>query len=119
MITPKPSKQALGVLGVNLIYAAFYYFENPKIIIDSLTDNMKTNRIEIDSIDFQGPYFEDLDNRMKNIHLIRSWKTRAIMLKPDGSVAVPAELLYKKNVLTIRGSFRPVTKLNIDMNRTG
>lgn len=112
-------QQALGVLGVNLIYAAYYYFENPKQIIDSLTDNMKPNRIEIDSIDFQGPYFEDVDNRAKNIHLIRSWKTRGIMFKPDGSVAVPAEMLYKKNVLTIRGSFRPVTKLNVDMIEQG
>lgn len=112
-------QQALGVLGVNLIYAAFYYFENPKKIIDSLTDNMKAGRIEVDSIDFHGPYFEDLDNRTKNIHLIRSWKTRAIMFRPDGSVAVPAELLYKKNVLTIRGSFRPVTKLNVDMIEQG
>lgn len=112
-------QQALGVLGVNLIYAAYYYFEDPKKIIDSLTDNMKANRIEIDSIDFQGPYFEDVDNRAKNIHLIRSWKTRGIMFKPDGSVAVPAEMLYKKNVLTIRGSFRPVTNLNIDMIEQG
>ena len=112
-------QQALGVLGVNLIYAAFFYFENPKMIIDSLTDNMKANRIEIDSIDFRGPYFEDLDNRVKNIHLIRSWKTRAIMFKPDGTVGVPAEMLYKKNVLTIRGSFRPVTRLNVDMIEQG
>lgn len=108
-------QQALGVVGVNLIYAAYYYFENPKRIIDSLTDNLKADRIEIDSIEFSGPYFDDIDNRAKNIHLIRSWKTRGIMFNPDGSVAVPAELLYKKNVLTIRGSFRPVTNLNIDM----
>lgn len=112
-------QQALGVLGVNLIYAAYHYFENPKQIIDSLTDGMKANRIEIDSIEFEGPYFEDLDNRTKNIHLIRSWKTRAIMFRPDGSVAVPAEILYKKNILTIRGSFRPVTKLNVDMIEQG
>jgi hypothetical protein len=112
-------QQALGVIGVNLIYAAYYYFENPKKIIDSLTDNIKANRIEIDSIEFRGPYFEDVDNRSKNIHLIRSWKTRAIMFKPDGTVAVPAEMLYKKNVLTIRGSFRPVTKLNVDMIEQG
>ncbi len=112
-------QQALGVVGVNLIYAAYYYFEDPKKVIDSLTDNMKKNRIEIDSIDFQGPYFEDVDNRAINLHLIRSWKTRAIMFYPDGSVAVPAEMLYKKNVLTIRGSFRPVTKLNVDMIEQG
>jgi hypothetical protein len=112
-------QQALGVIGVNLIYAAYFYFENPKMMIDSLTDNIKNGRIEIDSIDFKGPYFEDVDNRVKNIYLIRSWKTRAIMIKPDGSVAVPAEMLYKKNVLTIRGSFRPVTNLNVDMMEQG
>jgi hypothetical protein len=112
-------QQALGVLGVNLIYGAYHYFENPKQIIDSLTDGMKANRIEIDSIHFAGPYFEDADNRIKNIHLIRSWKTRAVMFKPDGSVGIPAEMLYKKNILTIRGSFRPVTNLNVDMIEQG
>lgn len=112
-------QQALGVLGVNLVYAAYFYFEDPKLMIDSLTDNMKPGRIEIDSIDFQGPYFHEVDNRAKNLHLIRSWKTRAVMFRPDGSVAVPAELLYKKNVLTIRGSFRPVTNLNVDMIEQG
>lgn len=112
-------QQALGVLGVNLIYAAYFYYEDPKQIIASLTDNMKANRLEIDSIDFQGPYFEDIDNRAINLHLIRSWKTRGIMFNPDGSVAVPAEMLYKKNVLTIRGSFRPVTNLNVDMIEQG
>ncbi len=112
-------QQALGILGVNLIYAAFYYFENADTIIDSLTDNLERNRIEIDSIEFHGPYFEEVDNRGINLHLIRSWKTRAIMFKPDGSVVVPAEMLYKKNVLAIRGTFRPVTRLNVDMIEQG
>jgi hypothetical protein len=112
-------QQALGILGVNLIYAAYYYFENPKMIIDSLTDSIKPGRLEIDTIEFVGPYFEDLDNRAINLHLIRSWKTRAIMFRPDGSICVPAEMLYKKNVLTIRGSFRPVTNLNVDMIEQG
>jgi hypothetical protein len=110
---------ALGTFGVNLIYAAYYYFENPKTIIDSLTDNLEQGRIEIDSIGFSGPYFEEVDNRAINLHLIRSWKTRAIMFRPDGSVMIPAEMLYKKNVLTIRGSFHPVTRLNVDMIEQG
>ena len=112
-------QQALGVFGVNLIYAGYYYFENPKTIIDSLTDNLDQDRIEIDSIEFYGPYFEEVDNRAINLHLIRSWKTRAIMFKPDGSVVIPAEMLYKKNVLTIRGTFKPVTRLNVDMIEQG
>lgn len=112
-------QDALGKLGVNFIYAAFYYYENPKHFIDSLSDNFWHDRIEIESIEFKGPYFEDLDNRSINLHLIRSWKTRAIMFNPDGSVGIPAEMLYKKNVLTTRGSFRPVTKLNVDMIEQG
>ncbi len=112
-------QDTLGILGVNLIYAAFYYFEDARKIIDSLSDNLDPEAIEIDSIEFKGPYFEDLDNRAMNLHLIRSWKTRAIMFQPDGRIAVPAEMLYKKNVLTIRGSFRPVTRLNVDMIEQG
>ena len=112
-------QQALGVFGVNLIYAAYYYFENPKAFIESLTDNLDQDRIEIDSIGFEGPYFEEIDNRAINLHLIRSWKTRAIMFRPDGSVAVPAEMLHKKNVLAIRGTFKPVTRLNVDMIEQG
>ncbi len=112
-------QDALGKFGVNLIYAAYYYFENPKTIIDSLTDSIEQDRIEVDSIEFYGPYFEEVDNRGINLHLIRSWKTRAVMFKPDGSVIIPAEMLYKKNILTIRGSFRPVTKLNVDMIEQG
>lgn len=112
-------QEALGTFGVNLIYAAYYYFDNPEKIIDSLTDNIEQNRLEIDKIEFAGPYFEDIDNRALNLHLIRSWKTRAIMFDACGKVGVPAEMLYKKNVMTIRGSFRPVTKLNVDMIEQG
>ena len=112
-------QQALGVFGVNLIYAAYYYFESAKVVIDSLTDNIEPGRIEIDSIEFLGPYFEEINNRAINLHLIRSWKTRAVMFRPDGSVVIPADMLYKKNVLTIRGSFRPVTRLNVDMIEQG
>jgi len=117
--TAEQQQQALGVLGVNLIYAAYYYYEEPKKLIDSLTDGLEADRIEIDSIYFDGPYFQEVDDRAINLHLIRSWKTRAIMFTPDGEVAVPAEFLYKKNVLTTRGSFKPVTNLNVDMIEQG
>lgn len=112
-------QEALGILGVNLIYGAYYLFEDPRKIIDSLTDNLGKDRLEIDSIEFFGPYFDEEDNRRLNLHLIRSWKARAIMFNPDGQVRVPAELLYKKNILVTRGSFKPFTKINLDMMEQG
>jgi len=117
--TAERQQDSLGILGVNLIYAAYYYYDDPKMVIESLTDSLASDRIEIDAIEFSGPYFDEVDNRAINLHLIRSAKTRAIVFKSDGSVAVPAELLYRKNVLTIRGSFRPVTRLNVDMIEQG
>ena len=88
--TAERQQESLGILGVNLIYGAYFYFENPRKLIDSLTDNLAANRIEIDSIQFSGPYFEEVDNRTINLHLIRSEKTRAIIFNADGSVAVPS-----------------------------
>lgn len=117
--TAEQQQNTLGILGVNLIYAAYYYFEEPQRITDSLSDGLASDAIEIDLIEFSGPYFEDIDKRAMNLHLIRSWKTRAIMFRPDGQIAIPAEMLYRKNVLTIRGSFRPVTRLNVDMIEQG
>ena len=117
--TAEQQQDTLGILGVNIIYGAYYYFEDPDKLIDSLTDSLANEVVEIDSIEFRGPYFEDLDNRAKNLHLIRSWKTRGIMFTPNGHVAVPSEMLYKKNVLTTRGSFKPVTRLNSDMITQG
>lgn len=112
-------QEALGIVGVNLIHAAFLHCTNPKLLISQLTDNLQQDRIEIDLIDFTGPYFEEIDNRLMNLELIHAWHTRAIIFTPDGKVAVPGELLYKKNVLAIRGSFRPVTDLNVDMIEQG
>lgn len=117
--TAELQQEVLGIIGVNLIYAAYYYPESTKDLINSLTDDLPSDRIEIDCINFSGPYFEDVDNREVNLYLIRCWKTRAIMFNPDGTVAVPSEMLYKKNVLTTRGSFQPVTKLNVDMIEQG
>ena len=108
--TAELQQEALGIIGVNLIYAAYYYPESTKDLIDSLTDDLSSDRIEIDCISFSGPYFEDVDNREVNLHLIRCWKTRAIMFNPDGTVAVPSEMLYKKNVLTTRGLFSASNK---------
>ena len=111
--------EALGILGVNLIYGAFFHYQQPEWIVESLADGLSSDRIEVDLIHFSGPYFEEVENRLMNLHLIRSWLTRAIIFNPAGEVVVPGELLYRKPMLVIRGSFKPVTCVNIDMMQGG
>ena len=107
--------EALGVLGVNLVHGAYNHFTNPKKLIDGLQDGLKTSRLEIDMINFSGPCFEHIDNRLINLHLIRSWSCRAVMFSPDRTSLVPGSILRKNNTLVIRGSFKPPTKVTVDM----
>ncbi|NND63004.1 MAG: TonB-dependent receptor [Flavobacteriaceae bacterium] len=108
-------QNTLGILGVNLIYGAFYKHDQPRKLLRYLYDHIDKDKIEIDTINFSGPKFENVDNRLMSLQLIKNGMTEAVIFGPDGNNILPARILYKKNVLTLRGSFRPVTKVNIDM----
>jgi len=108
-------QNTLGILGVNLIYGAYYKYDNPKKLLRYLYDHIDKDQIEIDTINFSGPRFENVDNRLMSLQLVKNGMTDAVMFGPDGNNVLPAKILYKKNILALRGSFRPVTKVNMDM----
>ena len=108
-------QEVLGIMGVNLIYGAFYKNSEPKKLLEYLYDHIDKDAIEIDTINFKGPLFKEIDNRLMSLQLIKNGMTQAVMFNNEGNNILPAAELYKKNILTIRGSFRPVTKVNIDM----
>jgi len=108
-------QHTLGILGVNLIYGAYYKHDSPKNLLRYLYDHIDKDKIEIDTINFSGPKFKDVDNRLMSLQLIKNEMTDAVMFGPDGKNVLPARILHKKNILALRGSFRPVTKVNIDM----
>lgn len=106
---------SLGIMGVNLIYAAFYQSDDPKELIKKLYDHLSVDKIEIDSINFRGPVFKEVDNRLMSLELVKEGITDAVMFSTEGNNILPANVLYKKNILALRGSFRPVTNLNLNM----
>lgn len=112
-------QQALGVLGVNLLYGCYNFHEDPEALINSLLDNLIPGRIEIDMFRMTGPDFKHVDNRLLSLKLVKNGLTNATLFGPDGGVLQPSEALYKKNVMILRGRFRPVTNVNMDMLNTG
>jgi len=108
-------QQTLGILGVNLIYGAFYKHDQPKKLLRYLYDHIDKDKIELDTVNFSGPRFENVDNRLMSLQLIKNNMTEAVVFGPDGNMILPARIFYKKNILALRGSFRPVTKVNMDM----
>ena len=108
-------QDALGILGVNLIHAAFNLYQEPEKLIESLADNLEKKRIEVDMIEFSDGFPQEMDNRILSLLLVQYGLTNAVVFGNNGDVLQPSELFYKKNVILHRGSFRPFTKVNLDM----
>ncbi len=112
-------QQTVGILGVNLIYACFRYYQNPSLFLLSLIDDLTKDRLQIDMISFEGPDFVKVDNRLMSLHLVMFGFSDAAVFGPDGKNQQPSEVLYKKHIVVVRGRFRPVINVHLDMLQTG
>lgn len=107
-------QQAIGILGVNLIYACYRYNQEPEVLIQSLMDSLH-DRVKIDMVRLTGPDFMDLDNRLISLWMVKNSLTDVAMFGPDRQNVHASEFLYKRHVMLVRGSFRPATLVNLDM----
>ncbi len=111
-------QDALGLLGVNFIYAAFNHTDAPEPFVQSLLDEVGPERVEVDMLEFRGPGFASIDNRLVALQLVEHHLTSAVMFGPDETMLLPSEELRKKPVLVERGTFRPIANVNLDMLRS-
>lgn len=115
--TNQDQMEALGKVGVNLIHAAFYYRDSLQRFVESLADGLVAGRVEVDMLRFSGADFRYVDNRLCALQLVQSGLTDAAMFNEAGEVVQAADTLYKRPILLLRGSFKPVLKLHLDMIR--
>lgn len=108
-------QEAIGDLGVNLIYACFFNRQQHMSFVRSLMDGLSTDRLQIDMIKVKGPAFSHMDNRLLCLDLVKNSYCHTIMFNSEGEVVQIKDKLYKKNLVVTRGSFRPPTLLNLDM----
>jgi hypothetical protein len=112
-------QENIGILGVNLLFGCLFHHGDPQEIMTGLYDNVSRHVVEIDMVQMNGPDFAHVDNRLLSLQLVKRGYTDAVLFGPDGQNLQASETLYRKNILAIRGSFRPVTKVNIDMIMNG
>ncbi len=118
-ISHKAQQEALGILGVNLVHACYFHNDDLDDFLENLMHRLPRDRMEVDMLSFSGPDFENVDNRIIALNLVKRGITDSTMFSMTGQVLQPATALYKKNVLLMRGRFRPVTKVHIDMIEKG
>jgi hypothetical protein len=109
-------QQAIGILGVNLLYACFRYASAPETLLHSLMDKLR-DRVEIDMVRLEGPDFEGVDSRLVGLWSVKNGLSDIAIFGPDGRPVHAGEFLYKKSVLIARGSYRPPTLVQQDMIR--
>ena len=114
----KLQQETIGVIGTNILHACFNE-KDPKEILKRAYDSLGKDQFEIDMVEVTGPAFRNIDNRLLSLTLVKERMTNAVIFTPEGKNKQPSDILYKKNILTMRGSFRPVTKVNIDMLENG
>ncbi|MFT4548251.1 MAG: hypothetical protein ACI8XO_000892 [Verrucomicrobiales bacterium] len=113
--TNELQQEALGIVGVNLVYGACFLHHDTDKLVESLIDGLTTKRIEIDMIEFKGIEFRNVDNRLKSLQLVELGLTDAAMFSPEGQMLQPSATLRKRPILVERGTFNPVTDTNIDI----
>jgi hypothetical protein len=112
---PKRQQSALGIVGVNLVYGGFHLHASPFELVGTLRDGLDPLRVEIDVVDFDGPAFAGVDNRLVSLQLVERGLTSAALFTCDGEMVQPSEVLYKRPILVERGRFRPITTLGLDI----
>ena len=107
-------QNAIGILGVNLMYACYFMNENVEQLIASLMDDLH-ERISIDMIELSGPSFPNIDNRLLSMYLVKNGLTDVAMFNSEGNSIHPSEFLYKKSLMVVRGNYRPPTIVSEDV----
>lgn len=107
--------KVLGIIGVNLVFAAYYYAEDPQLMIESLVDNLSVGSVEIDMVKVSGPVFEDANERLLNLYLIAKGFSNAAIFKPDAKAAQIKDYLYKKNIIILRTKYKQKSNPNFDL----
>ena len=112
-------QEAIGLLGVNLIYAVYNDVSDREKFIMGLMDGLTTSRMQIDMIRVSGDAFKGIDSRLLCLELVKMKLCEAVIFDVDGEVLQASDVLYKKNVLVVRGGYRPPTNLSLDMLESG
>ncbi len=112
-------QEALGVVGVNLLYATLYLRDDLDRFVSALLDDLGTHRIEVDMLEFSGPAFLSVDNRLACLKLVRKRLSGSIVLPPDGRILQASEVLYDRTLIVERGRYQPVTHVHVDMIQAG
>ncbi len=116
--TNQAQQDAVGILGVNLIYAASYHLTSPEEFLVQVAGGLSLERIEIDYVELKWPAFQQWDSRLIHVSLIANDLAEAVVFPADGKLLPPTDLLYKKLITMSPGRFNGDTSFQKQLIET-
>jgi hypothetical protein len=111
-------QEAVGILGVNLLYAAEHDLKSPEEFLGGVMEDLSQERMELDCVELKGPAFENWDRDELHAHLVADGHAEAVVFPADNHFVPPNELLYKRALVLAPGWFGNVNQLHVDLIRT-
>jgi hypothetical protein len=108
-------QNVLGIIGVNLVYAAYFLRDNIQTMIESLVDNLSIGSVELDVINLRGPVFEKANDRLVNLYLIAKGFSSAAIFDRSANACQSNDLLYKKDIMILRTKYKQKSTPNFDL----
>jgi len=105
-------QEAVGILGVNLIYAAVHHLDSPEEFLSCVFEDLSLERVEIDLVNLKGPAFEAWDKRQLQASLVTNGYAEAVAFSAEGAAIPPTDLLYKKALVLAPGLFEIASDLH-------
>lgn len=111
-------QEAIGILGVNMVYACYKFNQDMDEFVQSLIDGI-WGRLEIDMVRLEGPDFAHIDNRLLTFKVIKHKLAEVAMYSKHGRSIHASEFLWKKDLMVVRGHFKPPTNVSQDVFESG
>lgn len=112
-------QETLGVLGVNLVWSAFFMSGDAKDLIPALIGNIKSGQVAIDMIRCSGPDLAHLNNHLLNLELVKRGLAEAVLFGPNGDILNASDAIFNRPVIVLRGIFQPITKSHLELADKG
>ena len=105
-------QEALGLLGVNLVYASFYERGSVQAFLNWLFADLSRDRLEIDVVELSGPAFSQTESVPLGVRLVRDGLARAVLFEDPSRLMQPSSLLRKRPLVLERGLFSRVATVH-------
>jgi len=105
-------QEAVGILGVNLIYAVHHDLTSLESFLASVVEELGLRRVEIDALDLRGPAFASWDRDEVHASLVAGGYAEAVVFPADNQVLPANELLYKRALVLAPGRFDFVEQMH-------